>query len=246
MPAGNFANASLVGAKTVNGPGDCSVSTRPAAFTAATSVVWSFEFTAFCTMFFDGYIGAPPTVTVFSFSFICAKAGPRCAEAECECRCGNAGQRDGDDAFHGCNSVALCDVPMRETSKLRSAAPKDARSQRRELTCGDHRSSGQAGGRTAWRLQRYREHGVVFRQRRKLGGQGKHHGLIGAQQAHGTWSAVRRDEPQLGNARCIGTEGGRHDCDRAARRIDGSDEMTMAAAFDRCDERLLAGANAPK
>jgi hypothetical protein len=26
-------------------------------------------------MFFDAYIGAPPTVTVFSLSFICAKAG---------------------------------------------------------------------------------------------------------------------------------------------------------------------------
>ena len=42
------------------------MSTRPAAFTAATSVVWSFEFTAFWMMFFDGYIGAPPTLTVFS------------------------------------------------------------------------------------------------------------------------------------------------------------------------------------
>jgi hypothetical protein len=38
------------------------VSTRPAAFTAVTSVVWSFELTAFWTMFCDGYIGAPPTV----------------------------------------------------------------------------------------------------------------------------------------------------------------------------------------
>ena len=66
MPAGSLANAALVGANTVNGPGPESVSTRPAAFTAATSVVWSFEFTAFWTMFFDGYIGAPPTVTVFS------------------------------------------------------------------------------------------------------------------------------------------------------------------------------------
>jgi hypothetical protein len=27
-----------------------------------TSVVWSFELTAFSTMFFVGYIGAPPTV----------------------------------------------------------------------------------------------------------------------------------------------------------------------------------------
>src|SRR5215813_2029764 len=66
VPAGNLAKASLVGANTVNGPGPESVSTKPAAFTAATSVVWSFEFTAFWMMFFDGYIGAPPTLTVFS------------------------------------------------------------------------------------------------------------------------------------------------------------------------------------
>ena len=32
---------------TLKGPGPCSVSTRPAALTAATSVVWSAEFTAF-------------------------------------------------------------------------------------------------------------------------------------------------------------------------------------------------------
>ena len=47
VPVGSFANGALVGANTVKGPGPCSVSTRPAAFTAATSVVWSFEFTAF-------------------------------------------------------------------------------------------------------------------------------------------------------------------------------------------------------
>jgi len=63
----------LVGAKTVKGPGPCSVSTRFAAFTAATSVVWSFEFIAFWMMFLEGYIGAPPTVTVCSF--ICARVG---------------------------------------------------------------------------------------------------------------------------------------------------------------------------
>src|SRR6185436_11722012 len=52
----------LVGAKTVNGPLPESVSTNPAAFTAATSVVWSAEFTAFSTMFFVLYFGAPPTI----------------------------------------------------------------------------------------------------------------------------------------------------------------------------------------
>src|SRR4029077_13701118 len=66
VPAGSLANAALVGANTVNGPGPDSVSTRPAAFTAATSVVWSLELTAFWMMFLEGYIGAPPTVTAIS------------------------------------------------------------------------------------------------------------------------------------------------------------------------------------
>src|SRR6201992_472654 len=66
VPFGSISNASFVGAKTVNGPGPCNVSTRPAAFTAATRVVWSFELTAFSTIFFEGYIGAPPTVTLIS------------------------------------------------------------------------------------------------------------------------------------------------------------------------------------
>src|ERR1700722_16703714 len=61
-----MANASLVGANTVNGPGPFSVSTRPAAFTAATSVVWSAEFTALATMVLDGNIAWPPTRTVDS------------------------------------------------------------------------------------------------------------------------------------------------------------------------------------
>ena len=39
MPAGSLANAASVGANTVNGPLPLSVSTRPAAFTAATRVL---------------------------------------------------------------------------------------------------------------------------------------------------------------------------------------------------------------
>ena len=38
MPAGSFANASFVGANTVYGPGPASVSVKPAAWTAVTSV----------------------------------------------------------------------------------------------------------------------------------------------------------------------------------------------------------------
>ena len=50
MPFGNLANASSVGAKTVNGPAPLRVSTRPAAFTAVTSVLNDPAATAVSTM----------------------------------------------------------------------------------------------------------------------------------------------------------------------------------------------------
>src|SRR3954470_7931311 len=76
VPFGSASKACLVGAHAVNGPAPDRVSTRPAAFTAATSVVWSFELTAFSTMVFEGYIGAPPTSPVFSALIVaCAEAG---------------------------------------------------------------------------------------------------------------------------------------------------------------------------
>src|SRR3989344_3942674 len=62
VPAGSLANAASVGAKTVNGPGDASVSTRPAALTAATSVLRFGAALASSTMFLAGYIAAPPTI----------------------------------------------------------------------------------------------------------------------------------------------------------------------------------------
>src|SRR5689334_18880841 len=71
VPLGSLPKAALVGAKTVNGPGPFNVSTSPAALTAATRVVWSFEWTAFSTMVLLGYIAAPPTMTVLS-----ARTGP--------------------------------------------------------------------------------------------------------------------------------------------------------------------------
>ncbi len=73
MPAGSLAKAALVGANTVNGPGPLSVSTRPAAFTAATSVVWSLELTAFSTIVLLAYIGAPPTIGFLA----CAAPAPQ-------------------------------------------------------------------------------------------------------------------------------------------------------------------------
>ena len=89
MPAGRAAKAALIGANTVNGPGPFSVGTRPAALTAATRVVWSFELTALSTMSLLEYIGAPPTMT--------------CAER----REGDGGEERGEgdggefDGFHG-------------------------------------------------------------------------------------------------------------------------------------------------
>ena len=47
VPAGKALKASFVGANTVNGPLPSRVSTNPAAFTAATSVVWSSDLEAF-------------------------------------------------------------------------------------------------------------------------------------------------------------------------------------------------------
>src|SRR6185503_16953090 len=74
VPAGSLSKAELTGANTVNGPLPFNVSTSPAAFTAATSVVWSAELTALSTMSFDLNIGAPPTIGLSSIDFICARA----------------------------------------------------------------------------------------------------------------------------------------------------------------------------
>ena len=70
VPAGRAAKALLFGANTVKGPAPLRVSTRPAALTAATSVVWSAEFTAFWMMFLFANIGAPPTIG------LAARVGP--------------------------------------------------------------------------------------------------------------------------------------------------------------------------
>ena len=57
VPLGSISNAAFVGAKTVKGPAPCKVSTKPAAFTAATSVVCSFELAAFWLPgFSDGFL----------------------------------------------------------------------------------------------------------------------------------------------------------------------------------------------
>src|SRR5258705_646887 len=77
VPAGSLSKAALVGANTVNGPVPFRVSTNPAAFTAATSVVWSAELTALSTMSRERSIAATPTIGfVESILFICI-----CAEA---------------------------------------------------------------------------------------------------------------------------------------------------------------------
>ena len=62
VPAGNFANASLVGANTVNGPVPDNVVTRSAALTAATSVVKFGAAEALSTIVRFESIAAPPTI----------------------------------------------------------------------------------------------------------------------------------------------------------------------------------------
>jgi len=53
VPAGNLAKASSVGANTVNGPSPFNVSTKSAAFTAATNVLNDPAATAVSTMSFS-------------------------------------------------------------------------------------------------------------------------------------------------------------------------------------------------
>jgi hypothetical protein len=55
VPAGSFAKAAFVGAKTVKGPALCKVATKSAAFTAATNVVWSFDPTAISTIVYCAF-----------------------------------------------------------------------------------------------------------------------------------------------------------------------------------------------
>src|SRR5262245_48086803 len=81
VPSGSALNAAFTGAKTVNGPLPCKVSTRPAAFTAATRVVWSAELTAFSTMVFEGNIGWPPTITEAALAGSVANSVPASAQA---------------------------------------------------------------------------------------------------------------------------------------------------------------------
>src|SRR4029453_15782130 len=167
VPFGSLAKAVLVGAKTVNGPGPCKVSTRPAAFTAATSGVGAFELAAFWMMFLEGYIGAPPTVTVCSFC--CASVGVAATAARASAAPAAAGRQDdacelhvvlhvicsgsapaaclckygrtrGGDAGPGRAGTAFSDNDMQRIKNL-------GLSQARELAERDHRAGGQAGRR---------------------------------------------------------------------------------------------------
>ena len=63
VPSGSASNAASVGANTVNGPAPFSVSTRSAAMTAVSRVVWSALLTMMSTTVFEGG-GGEVTVTV--------------------------------------------------------------------------------------------------------------------------------------------------------------------------------------
>ncbi len=70
VPAGSFANASLVGPNTVNGHADFRVATSPAALTAVTRVVTLLARAALSTISWDLTIICPPTITPSSFFII--------------------------------------------------------------------------------------------------------------------------------------------------------------------------------
>ncbi len=78
MPAGSFANAASVGAKTVNGPGPLRVSTRPAALTAVTSVLnWPAP-TAVSTMSWAAYAAWPATSAAAAAANLSVRNGFTC------------------------------------------------------------------------------------------------------------------------------------------------------------------------
>src|SRR6185503_19711860 len=115
---------------------------------------------------------------------------------------------------------------------------RTSRSQVRELACANHRAGREAGGRPARRLERDRQYRIIFCQAGEIAREWQRDRRIRAQQANRSWSAVRWDQPELGDARRVGAEGRGHDSDGAALYVDGCHKMTLAAAFDRCDERF--------
>src|SRR5512132_2467718 len=112
-------------------------------------------------MFFEGYIGAPPTVTVFSFSFICAKAGlipPRLIASATAAKPTRATLMM---RFMAVTPLLCKTSPCRRLWSYGTVGLRDACSQRRELAGGDHGSSRQTGRPAAWRLERDRQYRIA-------------------------------------------------------------------------------------
>src|SRR5690242_9827526 len=167
-------------------------------------------------MFLDGYIGAPPTVTVFSFSFICAKAGlvaPRLIASAAAAKPASATLKM---RFMAVTPLLCVTSPCRRHRSYGGAHAADARSQRRERTRTYDRPRRQTGGRAARRLERNSQHRFACDQGGELAGQGEGDGAVGAQESNGPRFAVGRDQPQLGHARRIGAKRSRYDSHSAA------------------------------
>src|SRR5262245_11654217 len=242
-------NAALVGANTVKGPGPCSVSTRPAAFTAATSVVWSFEFIAFWMMFFEGYIGAPPTVTVCSP--ICALVGVAATAAKTSVATATAVGRV--ESFM--SMLHVLSPPQRLAHEVRSTGRADAAHgyfslaaegpsglQARELAAGDDRSGRLSGGGSAGRPKRHRECCVRGEATGEIGRDGEADRLARLDEPERARLLVWQDQPQLDGARIIGQQRCRHYEETVAGCGDGGDEIRLAAASgERCHQRRPRG-----
>src|SRR5262249_55846 len=100
-------------------------------------------------MFLDGYIGAPPTVTVLSFSFILAKAGlitPTLTASAAEAKPAKAALIM---RFMAVTPLLCVTSPCRRHRSYEVHIIMDAGSQSRELAGGNDRSGGHAGGRAS-------------------------------------------------------------------------------------------------
>src|SRR5262249_41121599 len=149
---------------------------------------WSFELSAFWMMFFDGYIAAPPTITVFS----AAKLGAVAFIARLSAKTAAPAKARAEIRFMAL-SGALFAVPSGgDIESYGAPETKDAgaRSQVRELTGADHRAGREAGGRAARRLKRNRQDSIIFCQTGQVARERQRDRRIGAQKTDRSWPAV--------------------------------------------------------
>src|SRR5262245_18359676 len=156
-------------------------------------------------MFFEGYIGAPPTVTVCSF--ICARVGVAATAARTSVATATAVGRV--ESFMSMLHVLF--VPRQRLAHAgtqhrargcsariffaRAGGPSGL--QARELAAGDDRSGGLSGGGSAGRLKRHRECRVRGEVTGEIGRDGEADRLARMDESERARPLVGQDQPQL-------------------------------------------------